>query len=329
MVVDEGLKKSEDAGHGLKSKRTYHAFSLYLQGTLDATRGPGSGALLRVCCESGPQALEWMRLVAAACGDSEVREWAGEVASARARAALLAEADDALKPAGLRRSAASAPTLTLGAQAAGGGGGGFKPLTRTDSGHLGPLQKGGPRAAIEDAREQTRRKHRKLDPHSFPASKPMHRRQQASLLSEYRGDNVPAQDYAGFFNLGVMIYVLMHARLVLENILRYGSATGRLVAAAGAAAAAAQAALYNPEAWWGSAGGTWGDAAAYWLAHNWLVALVGMQAFVGLAYLIELLPAAGEFESRPEPEPLSLSPPPPALTSPLPFQASARPRPSL
>lgn len=53
---------------------------------------------------------------------------------------------------------------------------------------------------------------------SYPASRPMHRDSQPSLLS----NESPRQNYRGFLNLGLIILFVTHFRLIIENVLKYG-----------------------------------------------------------------------------------------------------------
>jgi hypothetical protein len=57
-------------------------------------------------------------------------------------------------------------------------------------------------------------------PRSFPASKPMHVKCHSSpLSSEVRSHEI---SYRGFFNLGIIIFILTHFRLILDNTVKYG-----------------------------------------------------------------------------------------------------------
>ena len=62
VVVDEGPKRSGPRN----GSHIFWRFSLWLQGTLQSERGPGSGALLRVSCEGQREAQQWLSCLQAA-----------------------------------------------------------------------------------------------------------------------------------------------------------------------------------------------------------------------------------------------------------------------
>ena len=65
---------------------------------------------------------------------------------------------------------------------------------------------------------------RKFKPTAFPGSKPMHIELTAPLLSSEARPS--EQNYRGFFHLGVIILIVSHFRIVVENLLKYGHILG-------------------------------------------------------------------------------------------------------
>ena len=50
------------------SRASYHIFSIWVRGTLETERGPGSGALLRISATEGADAAAWLAALLSATG---------------------------------------------------------------------------------------------------------------------------------------------------------------------------------------------------------------------------------------------------------------------
>ena len=199
VLVDEGTRTprrrrrgSDDGGGGSggggeaeASTQQFHVFSLWAHGTMHSSRGPGSGALLRLSCASEPEALQWLSWIAAGTLDRKVRR--------SSFVKLTGSATDA-------SASASAPTPTPAPE---GGSGGLRrrltataaspidvaaaPRSTAAAGDATPPQAGGRRADAAQPQppkqEQKASQRGGFDPFRFPASRPMHRHAQPSLLS--------------------------------------------------------------------------------------------------------------------------------------------------
>ena len=190
VVVDEGIKRT-------KLKGSHRIFSLWIVGTLDAERGPGSGALIRVSCASETETAEWFEALAAATGH-----------------AIQGVPTGASPPPPERRN--TGPTAET------------REVASSASGPRQPLAVAIPseteRAAADQAAQATPSSRRKkLDPTRFPASRPMHRAAQPSLLSSSRAqEEGEPTNLSGFINLIFLAFVVTNARLMLENLRIYG-----------------------------------------------------------------------------------------------------------
>ena len=67
---------------------------------------------------------------------------------------------------------------------------------------------------------KTSNKKSRFNPKTYPASKPIHVKNMPSPLST---DVRPGeQNYRGFFHLGVIIFMMTHCRLIVDNLTKYG-----------------------------------------------------------------------------------------------------------
>ena len=58
IILDEGKTKNDK----------HHIFSVVLKSAVDVSRGPQSGALIRMSSDSEPEAQQWIRMLGRACG---------------------------------------------------------------------------------------------------------------------------------------------------------------------------------------------------------------------------------------------------------------------
>lgn len=58
IVLDEGKTKNQK----------HHIFSVVLKGAVDASRGPQSGALIRMSSDNEAEAMQWIQMLGKACG---------------------------------------------------------------------------------------------------------------------------------------------------------------------------------------------------------------------------------------------------------------------
>ena len=214
VVVDEGVKRTRLRG-------AYRIFSLWALGTLESERGPSSGSLLRVSCNSPQEVAEWFEALVAATGHPvqsavgsptsspaiPVRRAANEGGGppekeplAAAPSASTSGANGFVNTSSLQSggtvemAAASAVEMARAvASCAGGattppGGSGGLTIVPPPS-QYGAAGGGGGGGAEEgsstpSAPKSSGRRHRKpIDPNLFTASRPMHRAAKASLLS--------------------------------------------------------------------------------------------------------------------------------------------------
>ena len=189
-------------GEAEASTQQFHVFSLWAQGTMHSSRGPGSGALLRLSCASEPEALQWLSWIAAGTLDRKVRRssFAKPTGSPTAASASASTSAPAPAPApeggsgGLRRrlTATAAPPIDAAAapRSTAAAGDATPPRVggrRTDAAQPHPPeqeQKASEQKASEQKASQQKASQRGgFDPFLFPASRPMHRHAQPSLLS--------------------------------------------------------------------------------------------------------------------------------------------------
>ena len=219
VVVDEGTRTPR---RQLGRAKTFHIFSLWQQGTLHSSRGPGSGALLRLSCDSEPQALQWLSWLSSHTADRTVvrlREGDGSAepspvvnrrgvpsspSPAAAPAAADADADRGLRR---RHTAAAAAAASAGAPEAAA-------AAAADADDKAKAEGAEP-ASPKRKRRST------FDPFLFPASRPMHRRAQPSLLSPGEPDS-RGVELKGFVNLLMLVLLATNTRLVVENAVKYG-----------------------------------------------------------------------------------------------------------
>ena len=216
VVVDEGTRTPR---RQLGRAKTFHIFSLWQQGTLHSSRGPGSGALLRLSCDSEPQALQWLSWLSSHTADRTVvrlREGDGSAepspvvnrrgvpSSPSPAAAPAADADSGLRR---RHTAAAAAAASAGAPEAAA-------AAAADADDKAKAEGAEP-ASPKRKRRST------FDPFLFPASRPMHRRAQPSLLSPGEPDS-RGVELKGFVNLLMLVLLATNTRLVVENAVKYG-----------------------------------------------------------------------------------------------------------
>jgi len=187
VVRDEGMR-----GQG---NRTFHSFALFLKGGDTFTRGPNSGALIRLSTDKDSEAFTWMELLRQACAEEE---------------------DDEEQE--INASGATSPTSPL--------------LSRSNSIENMLEEKDLPlpqlnkmlsqRGSAANLKAIKKIEKKKPTAFTFPASRPMHKGVKHSLLSSESQN----QNYRGFFNLGVIILIVTNSRLIIDNMLKYGLLLG-------------------------------------------------------------------------------------------------------
>ena len=212
VVVDEGVKRTRLRG-------AYRIFSLWALGTLESERGPSSGSLLRVSCNSPQEVAEWFEALVAATGHPVQSAVGSPTSSPAIPVRRAANEGGTTREGAVGRSTVGEhqwcqrvrqhelPAVGRHGRDGGGVGGGDGPrlrrakaapprrrggsggLTIVPPSQYGAAGGGGGGGAEEgsstpSAPKSSGRRHRKpIDPNLFTASRPMHRAAKASLLS--------------------------------------------------------------------------------------------------------------------------------------------------
>ena len=203
FILDEGLTRNKQ----------YHIFSICSTAVNEENRGPHSGALLRLSSDNLAEATQWIQMLEKACGFSNVDESTREplvsrspfsddmttnpvLTRVKSSEAILNNVTAMIKSSPRHRSQTALDTLSSSPT---------KKKTKKKS------------AAVQHQNIINKLK-KKVHVTSFPASKNIHLSSKYSPLSS----SATRQNYRGFFNLGVIIFMISHFRLILDNLIHHG-----------------------------------------------------------------------------------------------------------
>lgn len=240
---------------GTKKLGSFHLFGIYLAGSEQLERGPNSGVLLRLSSESKAEADQWMDLLYQATMMESGNTSSTPVIDTPKLShsvSLVSATDPEYKNAfSSQPTTLVSPTSTtpLSPQAK-------KQLQHTsetlersiqkrqlqafslhlNSPHPSSMTTTPATTALRDQLPQLSRRpsqqrlssrNQKRPPVSYPASKAIHLQNVSSPLSS---DARPGEgNYRGFFHLGLIIFIISHFRLVLDNFQKYGVLVGHNV----------------------------------------------------------------------------------------------------
>ena len=226
VVIDEGFKTKQRN----KQRVHYRVFSVWVMGTLHSERGPGAGALLRASCTDEREAARWLEALEEATGQRRrtldqvtqkldlsplppPRRWhppaeasAGPPATSLAVPLVISGSSNALATSSILQP---------------------PPLTAATASTEQPTEQQPPTPEQPATPGGSRRSHRApFDPNLFPASRPMHRSAQPSLLSGgvMGGGSASSEpaNLSGFINLVLLLCIVTNSGDFLENILAHG-----------------------------------------------------------------------------------------------------------
>ena len=199
FILDEGLTKNKQ----------HHIFSICSTTLSEDNRGPHSGALLRLSADSGAEAVQWIHMLEKACGFNPPD---------RPRSSLSTPTMAGLTPVLTRVQSSEAILNAVSANRQSSPRKRSQTLGTTDSNSTS--KKGGKKGKSKTGQHQDiiQKLKKKVHVTSFPASKNMHTSSKVSPLSS----SATKQNYRGFFNLGVIILLISHFRLILDNMLNHG-----------------------------------------------------------------------------------------------------------
>ncbi|CAM9143530.1 unnamed protein product [Chrysoparadoxa australica] len=183
ILRDEGTKE------GPPDKATgkcpiYHIFGIYLD---DEHGGADAGVMLRLSSASEDEAQLWLNALSKACVIDDIMGMdlaSGEEVTEGVKDATATPLPRSATVIGLKRRSGSFGKTAL-----------LTPAKPPVKGHF--------------------------DPTAYPASKPMHKEVQFSLLSV----ESPDQNYRGLLNLGALLLLVNNVRAIWANFLRYGVRT--------------------------------------------------------------------------------------------------------
>ena len=190
VVINEGVKKNR-----------YFVFSLRLE----------NSNLITLSSDNNAEAMQWMQVMETACRLQEDRELSHYSSpTVRAEPAMPSGLDQEelsqLNPLALQRVQSSSRILQMS-------------RSFGSANVMRPVDENAKPPSISKYAPNSRKG--KTSMYSdFPASMPIHTEGRPSPLSY--DEKQSQQNYRGFFNLGVIIMFLSHARLMLDNIHRHG-----------------------------------------------------------------------------------------------------------
>ena len=194
FILDEGLTKNS----------RYHIFSICSKSVSEVNRGPHSGALLRLSSDNEAEAMQWILMLEKACGfknsspprrsksSQEVNGGNAVLTRVQSSEAMLHSISEKRKTFPIER------TKSLG-------------FMKGNEGHEAEVDKGKQKNYIKKLKKT-------VHVTSYPASKNIHISSKYSPLSS----NATRQNYRGFFNLAVIVLLLSHFRLIVDNFLSHG-----------------------------------------------------------------------------------------------------------
>mmetsp|Transcript_11100 Transcript_11100/g.18144 ORF Transcript_11100/g.18144 Transcript_11100/m.18144 type:complete len:735 (-) Transcript_11100:220-2424(-) len=211
---------------GLTANKQHHIFSVCSNSLDEDNRGPQSGALMRLSSDHAAEAQQWISMLEKACGFETPQKHpislsddaltTGSGASMSCPVLTRVQSTEALLNSHSKRKLSS-PRQRANTTAS--------PLSPSSPG-ASPSKskkKGGHKDDKKDVpakqhQEMIRKLKKKVRVTSFPASKNMHTASKASPLSSA----ATKQNYRGFFNLGVIVLLVSHFRLILDNWVKHG-----------------------------------------------------------------------------------------------------------
>jgi diacylglycerol O-acyltransferase 1 len=199
FILDEGLTKNKQ----------HHIFSICSTALSEDNRGPSGGALLRLSSDNAAEAVQWIHMLEKACGftypDRAVHQSipVNGLSITTPILTRVKSSEAILNSVSAKKS--SSPRQRSGRN--------FAPLNSS------PSKKGGQKGiATVQHQDIIRKLKKKVHVTSFPASKNMHISPKDSPLSS----SATKQNYRGFFNLGVIILLISHFHLIVDNLANHG-----------------------------------------------------------------------------------------------------------
>lgn len=200
---------------GLATNKQHHIFSICSKELNEENRGPQSGALMRLSSEHGAEASQWIAMLEKACGFETPDKTPSRLSIDTPPDGLTisnpvltrVQSSEAILNSHSKRKSTS-PRKFQSRES-------MLPSASPTKG----IKKGGkkisPRGQHQDLIQNLKKKVRVT---SFPASKNMHTASKESPLSSA----ATKQNYRGFFNLGVIILLISHFRLIVDNWVNHG-----------------------------------------------------------------------------------------------------------